>query len=191
MSASPQSPRVLELPYRWAGRDGSVRAEIRENDDPVALGCPRFAYGFPYCYATVDPPRKGYADFLGWVQLADPHYPDGGFEFDPFMAIGSASYPFVFPGWSPTLFDAPHTDEEWNFLAHSFLCGLGGDLHDVRREVRAVLGFSWGFSNQGPEIEFFGPDPLKAADWDGHRDHLEETFPEWTFAPGFHQHSLP
>lgn len=87
-----------------------------------------------------------------------------------------------------TYFDAPHTDEDWDFAAHAFLCGLGGELHEVRREARAILGFSWGFSKSGAEIEFVGPDPLGPGDWDLHRDHLAGAFPGWRFAPGFYQH---
>lgn len=185
-----QSPRALDLPFSWASTDGIVRAEIRENDDPAALGCPDLARGFPYCLATVHPQRKGYADFLGWVQLADRYHLGKELEIDPFMPLGSAPHPLAFYGWSPTLFDAPHTDEDWDFLAHSFLCGLGGELHDLRQEVRAILGFSWGFSKRGEEIEFIGPDALMAVDWDSHREYLARTFPEWTFAPGFHRHPL-
>ena len=187
----PQSPRAVELPFIWAGIDGSVRAELCENDDPVALGCPELARGFPYCRATVEHDGRGYLDFLGWVQLADFDHPDGGFVIDPFMPLGSMPQPFAFHGWAPTLFDAPHADfEDWNFRVHSFLCGLGGPLHDLRHEVRAVLGFGWGFSKRAEAFEFLGPDALAAAAWDGHRDYLKRTFPDWTFAPGFHQHPL-
>jgi len=191
MSAPPQSPRVLELPYRWADREGSVRVEIRENDDTAALGCPEFARGYPYCRATVEPPGRGYQDLLGWVQMVDSGRLAPGFAIDPFVPIGSVPHPFAFYGWAPTFFDAPHSDfESWDFLAHSFLCGLGGELHDFRQEVRAILGFSWGFSQRGSEFEFLGPDALTAADWDGHRAYLGRTFPAWTFAPGFHRHPL-
>jgi hypothetical protein len=191
MNASPQSPRTLELPFRWAEREGNVRVEIRENDDPAALGCPEFARGYPYCRATVKQGGRGYLDFLGWVQFADFDYPEGGFVIDPFMSLGTASQPFAFHGWEPILFDAPHSDyENWNFRVHSFLCGLGGELHDLRHEVRAVLGFSWGFSKRGEAIEFVGPDVLTAADWEHHHDYLARTFPEWTFPPGFFEHPL-
>jgi hypothetical protein len=186
----PQFPRVIELPYRWAGREGVVRVEIAVNEDPAALGCPDFARGFPYCRASVEPQgRGGYADFLGWVQLATLDYP-GGFVTDPFLPLGPAPYPFNFYGWGPTLFDAPHTDEDWNFIAHSFLCGLGGELHELRGEVRAVLGFSWGFLKRDDEIEFRDPHLLAAGDWDAHREYLARTYPEWTFAEGFFEDPL-
>lgn len=191
MSASPQSPRVLELPYRWADRDGSVRVEIRENDDPAALGCPEFARGYPYCCATMEPLMVGYSHVVGWVQLVASNRHKPGFAIDPFLPIGPVPHPFAFCSWSTALFDAPHSDfENWDFLAHTFLCGLGGKLHDLRHEARAILGFSWGFSKQGQEFEFLGPDPLQAADWDGHREYLARSFPEWTFAPGFLEHPL-
>jgi hypothetical protein len=192
MAEPSQSPRALELPYRWADREGSVRVELRENDDPAALGCPDFACGYPYCRATVEPPGRGYQDILGWLPMVNSNRHENEFVIDPFVPIGPVALnPFPFLGWAPVFFDAPHSDfESWDFLAHSFLCGLGGELHDFRREVRAILGFTWGFSQRGSEIEFIGPDALSAADWARHRDYLEETFPDWTFAPGFHQHPL-
>jgi hypothetical protein len=183
----------MELPYRWNGTDGQVRVQVRVNDDPAAFGCPEIARGFPYCHATVEHPAIGYADVLGWVQLVDSTLRGSGFHLDYFEQLGPAPYPFALHGWSPTLFDAPHTDEpdDWDFLAHTFLCGLGGELHEFRHEVRAVLGFRWGFSRRGGEVESFGPTPLSSEDWDGHRDYLAEQYGEWgRFSPGFHRHPL-
>jgi hypothetical protein len=172
---------------------------MRENDDPAGFGCPELARGFPVCRATVEPVGKGYADLFGWLQLLDlknftpselMQHTGQGFEVDPYLPIGSATYPFNFFGLAPTFFDAPHTKEDWDFTAHAFLCGLGGELHEVRREARAILGFSWGFAKSGAEIEFFGPDPLRPGDWDLHRDYLAGAFPAWKFAPGFYEHPL-
>jgi len=181
----------MDLPYRWNGAEGLVRVEVRVNDDPAALGCEEIARGFPYCRATVEPPAIGYADMLGWVQLVESSHRGNGFEIDTFEPLGSVSHPFAFFGSAPTLFDAPHSDDEdWDFLAHSFLCGLGGKLLEFRHEALAVLGFSWGFSKRGRKIEFFGPDPLAASDWDAHREYLTRRFPDWTFASGFRQDPL-
>lgn len=183
----------MELPYRWNGTEGRVRVEVRVNDDPAALGCGEIARGYPYCLATVEHPAIGYGDVLGWVQLMESTLHGEGFHLDHFEQLGPAPYPFAVHGWAPTLFDAPHTDEpdDWDFLAHSFLCGLGGELLE-RREVRAVLGFKWGFSRRGPQIESFGPTSLSPQDWDGHHDFLVERYEQWgwAFAPGFHRHPL-
>jgi hypothetical protein len=178
----------MELSYRWNGTDGLVQVEVRVNDDPAALGCSEIARGFPYCLATVDHPAIGYADVLGWVQLADSSLHPGGFHLDYFEPLGFVPHPFGFYGWAPTLFDAPHSDEEeWDFVAHSFLCGLGGELLDFRREVRAVVGFEWGFSKRAERIDRLGPTPLSPPDWDRHRGYLGERYGEWDwkFAPGF------
>jgi hypothetical protein len=43
---------------------------------------------------------------------------------------------------------------------------------------------------RGAEIEFIGPDPLQAEDWNLHGDYLAENFPGWTFASGFFEHPL-
>ena len=182
----PKLPMTLALPFHWAGREGQAQVEIRENDDPAALGCEEFARGFPVCRATVAPPSRGYADMLGWVQLVDDSYHDDGFHADGFEPLGSLPHPFGFYGVSPTLFDAPHFDgENFDFLAHTFLCGLGGKLLEFRREARAVLGFAWGCRKRGATIDFFGPEPLPAEIWDGHRSYLEGCFPQWTFATGY------
>jgi hypothetical protein len=199
LAAPSEYPRTIELPYRWGVIEGSVRVEMRENDDPAALGCPDLARGFPCCRATVEPPGSGYTDLFGWLQLIDLRnfsrselviHSGNGFEADPYLPLGTASYPFTYFGLAPTLFDAPHTTEDWDFVAHSFLCGLGGELHEVRREARAILGFSWGFSKQGAEIEFCGPDPLAASGWDRHRDYLSGVYPSWTFAAGYREDPL-
>lgn len=176
----------LALPFRWVGREGEVRVEVRENDDPVALGCEPWARGFPVCRATIDPPARGYSDMLGWIQLVDDSWHGGGFHADGFEPLGDLPHPFGFYGVSPTLFDAPHADAgNFDFLAHTFLCGLGGNLLEFRREARAVLGFSWGCVKRGPEIEFLNVEPLPPEAWDCHRDYLAQGFPKWSFPPGF------
>jgi hypothetical protein len=177
---------TLALPFRWAGRDGEVQVAIRENDDPAALGCEEFARGFPVIRATITPISRGYSDMLGWVQLVDDSWHGGGFHADGFEPFGEFPHPFSYYGVSPTLFDAPHFDgEDFDFLAHTFLCGLGGELLEFRQEVRAVLGFSWGCRKRGSEIELFEPQALAAPSWDRHREYLARTYPQWTFAPGF------
>jgi hypothetical protein len=179
-------PLTLALPFRWAGLEGEVGVEVRENDDPAALGCEEFARGYPVCRATVTPPSRGYADMLGWVQLVDDSYHGGRFHADGFEPLGSLFHPFGFYGVSPTLFDAPHFDgNDFDFLAHSFLCGLGGRLLEFRREARAVLGFSWGCRKRGGAIELLDPAPLPAESWDSHRAYLGGCFPKWAFAEGY------
>jgi hypothetical protein len=182
----------IEFPYRWNDRDGRVEVEVRPNEDPVAVGCPEYARGFPVCTATVEHPAIGYSDMLGWVQLLDRSDTEAGFEIDALELVTEVSHPFAYFGPAQTLFDAPHVDilEEWDFHAHSFLCGRGGELHPRRFEVRAVLGFGWGFSKRGSRIEWFGPEPLTVQDWDGHLPYLTQQFTLWQFAPGFHQHPL-
>jgi hypothetical protein len=167
--------------------------EIRENDDPQAYGCTEAARGFPICTATVEHPVIGYADMFGWVQLAERDDKPAGFLTDPLELLTDTTHPFAFFGSSPTLFDNPHRDDEedWDFLAHSFLCGLGGELLEFRREVRAVLGFSWGFRRGRGKIEFLDPALVSAEEWDGHRGYLASVYPKWSFAAGFQQHPLP
>lgn len=195
MTSSPL-PRKLELPYRWNDADGLVRVEMAVNDDPGRFGGEEFARGCPYCRATIDPPALGYREMIGWLQLADLDDRPGGFKVDLFEPLGKVPQPFAFFGFSPTLFDSPHsTHPNWNFAAHTFLAGMGGKLFEQteggRREVRAVLGFKWGFEKRGTEIDSFGPEPLSPEDWDEHLPYLRQEFPAWKFLPGFFDHPLP
>ena len=182
----------MDLPYRWNGTEGRVRAKILANDDPAALGCGDYARGFPYCIAKIEHPSIGYADMLGWVQLIDSSPSEEGFRIDELQLLTEVTHPFAYFGTAPTLCDAPHTDEsgDWDFTAHTFLCGLGGKLAEFRREVRAVLGFSWGFSRRGSQIDIFGPDVLSPGDWDDHREYLGQRYPKWSFAAGFAESPL-
>lgn len=189
MTGSSKLPLTLLLPFRWAGREGEVHVEIRRNDDPAALGCEEFARGFPVIRATISPPAQGYADMLGWIQLVDDSWHADGFHADGFEPLGHLSHPFGFYGVSPTLFDAPHFDgEHFDFLAHTFLCGLGGNLLEFRREAHAVLGFSWGCRKRGAEIELLDLEALPPKAWDDHRAYLASRFPDWTFPDGYFQH---
>jgi hypothetical protein len=192
-----EEPETLTLGYRWGGVEGTVAVELGVNRDPAALGCADFARGFPYCRATVGPPARGYGEALGWVQLIEwpPFGP--GFQVDTYMPLGKVPHPFNFFGFAPTMFDAPHTDEpaDTRFLAHSFLCGLGGELFDFEdeakpQEVRAILGFSWGYVKRGGEVEIIGLEPLGPGAWDGHRDYLHSGHPGWSFAAGFREGPL-
>lgn len=179
---------MIEISYRWADVDSTARVDISVNTDPAALGCPELAQGFPCCTATLSD-GKGYDHRLGWVQLVD-HSLNPGFRVDQHPAFPNL-HPFLCEGYLPEYFDAPHTDgTDWNFVAHTFLCGKGGRLHEFRKEARAILGFSWGFSKRGEQIEWFGPEPLSAQDWDAHLERLTEERPDWSFRPGFSRHPL-
>jgi hypothetical protein len=179
----------MDIPFRWWDSDGVMRAEMSVNDDPAKFGCSEMARGFPYCEANPDFPARGYASSFGWVILVTYNH-GKDFELD-LRPQFRQEHPFGYFTDRPRFFDGPHTDEpDLDFLSHTFLCGLGGELLDFRHEVHAVLGFSWGFSKHGPDIESFGPEPLSAQDWDAHRERLREACPDWTFRPGFSQHPL-
>jgi hypothetical protein len=187
---------ALELPFRWNGAEGVVQAEVGVNDEPDRFGVEEFARGFPYCRAAIAPPAVGYREALGWVQLVERSDLDPGFNIDPFEPLGEVPHPFAFFGFSPTLFDSPHaTFPDWDFTAHTFLCGLGGKLFEQteggRREIRAVLGFEWGFSKRGDRIDPFDPKPLSDGDWSGHLSYLRGRFPACSFASGFFDRAVP
>jgi hypothetical protein len=187
----------MDIPFRWWDSDGTVRLKMAGNEDPPYLGCSEVAHGFPFCEAVVDFPARGYASAFGWVALVSGNH-GRDFELDlrPQFHQG---YPFGYFGDRPIFFDGPHTDEpNWDFLAHTFLCSLGGELLEFRKEARAILGFSWGFSKRDQRIEWFGPEPLSAEDWNRHLDYLRRRHGRWwwprrwrwSFKPGFSQHPL-
>jgi len=198
VAISVSTPKGLELPYRWNDADGLVRVEMGVNDDPIAFGVEEWALGFPFCRATIDPTARGYREMIGWVQVVDRSDHPAGFGIDLFEPLGDVPHPFCIFGYSPVMFDSPHaTYADWDFTAHTFLCGRGGKLleqtEEGRRDVRAVLGFEWGFTKRGDRIDSFGPQQLSARDWDQHLPYLHERFsePQWTFLPGFFDHPLP
>jgi len=179
----------MDIPFRWWDVDGVVRAKMAVNDDPAALGCSEMARGFPYCEASINYPTRGYASSLGWIPLVRHPHADN-FEID-LRPQFRQEHPFGYFGDRPTFFDAPHTDlQDFDLLVHAFLCSLGGELLEFRKEARAIIGFSWGYVKRGQEIEAFGPDLLSAEDWNSHRNYLEEACSDWSFQPGFSQHPL-
>ncbi len=197
MSALPAQNKLV-LPYRWNEADGLVQVEIGLNDDPDRFGGEEFGRGFPYCRATIHPPATGYKQMIGWVQMAKMSDRGEGFQIDQFEPLGDAPNPFTLFGYSPLFFDCPHTDlPNWDFAAHTFLCGLGGKLLEQtqgkRREALAILGFSWGFSKRGSQIDSLEPKPLSGDDWDRHLSYLRPKFSKrkWTFRSGFIDHPLP
>jgi hypothetical protein len=182
----------MDIPFRWWDSDGVVRVTMGIDDDPDSFGCREMARGFPYCEATVDTPAKGYKTLFAWVAMAHP-IRDGqeGFEFDVLPPLKPRSDPFGYLAYKPTFFDGPHADvEDVEFRAHTFLCGFAGEILYLRKEARAILGFSWGYSKRGREVVPIYPALLSPQDWDSHREYLERRFPDWSFRPGFSQHPL-
>jgi hypothetical protein len=175
----------LSIPFERRGVSGTVAVEVGVNDDPAGFGCHECALGFPWCRATIAPPVRGYADALGWIQLVDATDLFGEFRIDPFEPLGEVTHPFCFFGFAPILFDAPHRDhgEDMDFVAHSFLCGLGPEPLAGRFEADALLGFSWGFHIRDREIEIDAPALLGPTAWDRHLAYLRKSHPRWTFLP--------
>lgn len=179
----------MDIPFSLHGRLGTVAVEIRRNDDPAALGCTVHARDLPVCTAVVDYAGQGYNALLGWVQLVsstDGESGEAGFDPDPISIYQDLATPYAFFGIRPTLFDAParsrRVDLRW--LAHSFLC-FSPTLPTPTSEVRAVLGFSWGFDIREGRVHLRPAEPLPAASWDGHRQRLSTAYPAWQFAAGF------
>ena len=170
---------------------GWVAVTLEPNDDPEALGKPPPARGFPVCTAEVTYRGRGYTAALGWIQLVrSTDAASGGdqFELDPYEPLGQTAHPFCFFGFAPTLFDAPSRESRapLDWTANSFLCFIARNRD--RREARAILGFSWGFSIRDELFSYDSPASLTPSAWDDHLSLLGREHPTWAFARGYHGH---
>jgi hypothetical protein len=68
-----------------------------------------------------------------------------------------------------------------SWMAHSFLTRIA---HNTGREVRVLLGFSWGFTISGGQVAITPPAQLRSDDWQHHLPLLSSGHPAWTFATG-------
>jgi hypothetical protein len=177
----------VRLDFRLRDASGSVEVSVEPNIDPEALGCSPFARDFPVCTATVAYGAEGYRAAMGWVQLVrstDGASAGKAFEMDPFEPLGPSAHPFCFFGFAPVLFDAPArpTRQDMDWAAETFLCFVAMDSD--KREVRAILGFSWGFSIREKAVVLRAPARLGATGWNQHRALLSQEHPTWHFASG-------
>jgi len=164
----------VELRFAARNHPGRIIVDVRRSEDPGAIG-------FPICTATVTSAGDGYDAFFGWVQLVGEGDPPV-FANDPLRIYEDLDTPFGFFGYKPTLFDAPmrrNRDQHLEWLAHSFLCVSPSD--PMEREVKAVVGFSWGFVLDHGDITLIEPRPLADDDWNAHLEHLRGQFPTWAF----------
>ncbi|MFC4014377.1 hypothetical protein ACFOY2_44640 [Nonomuraea purpurea] len=172
----------MRFSFRLRGIDGTVAVDVVPNDAPEALRCrfPEAARGLPACTAVIDHPGRGYTAAMGWVQLVRSSDGSDGFDPDPLGFYGDLNVPYAFFGIRPTLFDAPSRDSraDMTWLAHSFLC-FSPTM--VTREVRAVLGFSWGFDIRSGEVVLRPVLRLPAESWDAHGPRLAAAYPGWSF----------
>jgi len=178
----------MELCFVLRGVEGRVAVAYERNLEPAALGCVPETRDFPVCTAAVQYPMRGYDALMGWVQLvrSDDNASGGEeFEIDPLAFLGDVPHPFCWIGINPTLFDvpsrSPRSDMEWT--ARSYLCvpdDVGKGL-----EVRAMLGFSWGFRINNEDIALEPPQELPASAWDEHLSVLSDRYRGWQFPRGY------
>jgi hypothetical protein len=184
----------LRIDFSLRGLSGHVDVSISPNSDPTALGFSLlshglpvdFARGFPVCRATVSFPADGYAAIFGWTQVVrSTDAATSDYEMDPIAIYKEVDTPFAWYGTRPELFDAPcrESREDMTWECHSYLC-ISPDAV-LSRRVRAVAGFSWGFTIAGGEITFARPATLGPADWDEHLSLLRGSYPSWTFDDGY------
>jgi hypothetical protein len=183
--------KTLDVGFTWEGERGTVHVDCVPNEDPAGWGCwGDVAQGFPVCTATVDYPMRGYLSLVGWVQVVrstDNQSGGARFEVDPLAVFGDAPSPYCWYGQRPILFDAPSrmTRQPLEWVAHSFLAAT--PLEEVAqlkpRRVVPLVGFSWGFTDDGSTVSLHD---LRVLDdeWETHVDLLRETYPWWLFATG-------
>jgi hypothetical protein len=182
--------KQLDAAFVWRGHQGSVHVGCVANTDPSFWGCwSSIAEGFPVCTATVEFPSLGYRSMLGWVQLVRSTDNDSAgtqFELDPFALFGDAPSPYCWYGQRPILFDAPSRQvrQPLEWVAHSFLAIT--PLDEVAqwkpRRVVPIIGFSWGFTDDGSSVILHDMDVLPAETWATHLELLRHTYARWVFA---------
>jgi hypothetical protein len=172
----------MRLDFTLHGHEGSVDVSVEPNDDPEALGCPSHAGGFPVCTATVRYAGRGYLAALGWIQVVRSTDSGDRFQPDPVEALGQLPHPFCWFGFEPTLFDAPSRPKRapMHWTAQSFLCTIADPS-----EVRAILGFAWGFAIAGEAITLHAAKRLEPSAWDAQLPLLHAEYPAWRFAAGY------
>jgi hypothetical protein len=179
----------MHLPFSLRGVRGAIDVTVDVTRNPSDLGASPGAVGLPHCQATIEYPGKGYAALVGWIQMVRSTDNDShgeAFEMDPLMFVGEVPHPFGFFGITPTLFDAParRTGADLDWLCHSFLSYIK-DLEGETRVVKALAGFSWGFSRKDGTTTVEPTRRLASADWSGHLDLLHGEHPGWRFLDGF------
>ena len=181
----------MDITFALRGIKGHVSVTYSRNSRPDLVGSGVESSGFPLCHAAVEYPAQGYDALLGWVQLvrSDDNTSQGrAFEIDPLDILGDLPHPFCWIGLNPRMFDAPsrspRRDLDW--VAQSFLC-VPDDSLGAGLEVRALLGFTWGFRIRDEQIHLVPPTQLGPSDWDHHLDVLAARYPSWRFISGFRE----
>ena len=158
------------------------------NDDPISIGTPPEAAGFPLCTATIAFPAQGYRALFGWIQLVcstDNAFNGNAFEIDPLDVFNDSPAPFCWYGITPILFDAPWRSARirLDWTAHSFLAVI--PRHPGKKLIVPLLGFSWGFIVDAEGHIALSPlQGLRQSAWDSHVSYLQQLYPAWTLSDG-------
>lgn len=178
----------MEITFVHAGYKGRVLVSVEQTLTASILGAPDSAIDLANCTATVEFEGRGYLQLFGWVQLVrstDNAFQGRSFEidpFDPFELYERAPLPYCWYGVLPKLFDAPSRNERvhLDWVAHSFLATL--PLRGDTRNVKPLLGFSWGFNvADDRKVTVAAASTLTASDWESHLPYLRECYPDWGF----------
>jgi hypothetical protein len=179
------------LEFVHDGRAGRILVACSPSLDPLSIGKPEHARGFPQCTARLEFESGGYAAFFGWIQFVrstDNRSRGRVFEIDPLGWFPDSRSPYAFFGLLPTLFDAPSRGrrKSLTWIAHSFLAAT--PIYNVvervlrLRQVNWVAGFEWGFriTDQG-EIELLPLRPTGPEEWPQVLPPLRREYRTWKF----------
>ena len=197
----PSLPRkpALVLPFRRAGRSGSVRVWYGRNRKPADGGFAALAgwarerragVGFPVIKCEVRTDMAGYWNFLGWLQYVTQDTMDGRKIVqlvDRVPAAADRDLPFAIAGYAPVFFDAPAYNSRpvVNWKARLFLCTV--PIMSRAEPILPLVGLTWGYSIQRrgdpPRIHPIGI--ARPAEWTEAHTVLARNHADWKFAPGF------
>ncbi|HYG33772.1 MAG TPA: hypothetical protein VEC99_03250 [Clostridia bacterium] len=182
----------LQIPFRLRGHNGVVRVHYVVNTDPQQWGNPLLGEptpplaradigrGFPACTATVSFEGRGYAAYMGWIQIVRFSGARSGVLVDVMPQLIGLGVPYVCWGPCPTLFDNPHTDDrgvEWK--ADTFLVATPDAV--MTRVVQSICSFSWGWSTTGDTTGIEPPTVAHGAAWLDACVILRPQYPDWKF----------
>lgn len=192
--------------FRLGQRSGSIAVwfgrvpDVREAGYDILFGrglelqnetvVARFA-GFPAILVRVETSGRGYANWLGWIQLVRESAldgPDSNAEVDPIWYLRDKDVPFASMGYSPNFFDAPSRGERHpvRWEADLYLCTVPAVAEPELEPdlvIRPLCGVRWGFKipREGAEPELSFPRQSPADVWSSHSKVLSARFPSWNF----------
>ena len=185
------SLRRWTSPSRSAGSTGTSRSPVARTTAPSWSAAVRTPRAFP-C-ATQSSTTRRRATTQSWAGCSS-----SGPTTTAVRAASSRSTRWRSSATSPTRSAGSAWPRGCSTLRHALRsrtwtgwptasCASPTERAEAGLEVHALVGFSWGFTVRGEEIDLVPPAPLGPEDWDAHGEILSARYPAWRFVAGYRQ----